>query len=294
MATETTSIDDVLATAHLPAEQRPLPPESRETEPEPEPVYEELHESKPEPEDEPEEVKEPEPEPESSNEDDYGNPVEKQESKTYTEDEVNERINKAVRERLARLERKQEITPQQAQTAATNFEYNPDDAGDWQQQLKQFVKQTYQETMQEQQQAVVAQREQQVQAEFETKLFSGMGKFQDFRDVVGQQPITDAMTMATRAMSDPAAFLYAASKRHSVELQRIAKIGDPYAQMVEIGKLEERMRKGKATTSAPRPVSRTREDSSMTTSKDDRPKSIEEMIAESDAKRLKLRMAARR
>lgn len=288
MTTETSSIDDVLATAHL-------PPESQEPELVSEDTKTELvsedtksdYEVEPEPEAEPEEA--PEPEGET---DDYGNETPKQESKTYTEDEVNERINKAVRERLARLEKnqpnanQQPTQQQQQQAAEAGFEYNPDSNQDWQQQLKQFIRQTNEEVQREQQQKAVNKREQQAQAEFEDKFHRGMSKFQDFREVVGAQPITDAMTVATRAMKDPAAFLYAASKRHASELEKISRNPDPYTQMVEMGRLEERMRKAKATSKAPRPLGNTKEDSTVKEPENKQP-TIEDLIAANDARRLK-------
>jgi hypothetical protein len=51
-----------------------------------------------------------------------------------------------------------------------------------------------------------------------------------------------------------------------------------------MGKLEERMRKGKASTNAPRPVSRTQEDSGMP-HKSDREPTIEELIAKDEARK---------
>ncbi|MFB1501500.1 hypothetical protein [Thiocapsa sp. N5-Cardenillas] len=228
--------------------------------------------------------------------DDYGNP--EPEKKTYTEDEVNERINKAIRDRLARLERNNQQPQQQPQQvsasqASAGFEYNPDSSQDWQQQLESFVEQTVSKMTGRQQQQQQQQREQQAQAEFEIKFHQGMGKFQDFTDVVGQQPITDAMTIATRAMKDPASFLYAAAKRHAPELQRISQLPDQYAQMVEMGKLEERMRKTKEATKAPRPLSATKEDttSKPVAKKDD---GIDALIAQSDAKRRAQLVARRR
>jgi hypothetical protein len=274
MVTEASSLDDILTGAGTNAHQ-PTAPENVYDEQDVEPEAPETEPEVPEPEDEA-----PEAEP-GGETDDYGN--EKPKPKTYTEDEVNERINKAVRDRLARMQKNDNITPQQAKNAEQNFEYDPNAAGDWQQQLKQFVKQTYQETIQEEQTRAQQMREQQAQAEFEVKFHQGMGKFSDFTDVVSQQPITDAMTMATRAMKDPAAFLYAASKRHGAELQRIAQL-DPYTQMVEMGRLEERMKKAKTGTNAPRPVSRTQGDTGMP-HKSDREPTIEELIAKAEAKK---------
>jgi hypothetical protein len=104
-------------------------------------------------------------------------------------------------------------------------------------------------------------------------------------DVVGTQPITDAMTLATRAMKDPAAFLYAASKRHGAELQRISQL-EPYAQMVEIGKLEERMKKGSSTTKAPRPLDRTSEDATSPYKSEPKEPTIEDLIKQSEERKL--------
>lgn len=300
MATETSSIDDVLAGSHLPPQPQPKE-EIIDSSPEDvsdyeSPASEEQEEKKAfsyerDPNIKDEKAEESEPEPLAVETDDYGNEKPKQESKTYTEEEVNERINRAVRERLARL-KEAPVPPAVQQDVKKDFEYDPAAEGNWQQQLESFVEQTVSKMTQKQQQQVQQQREQQAQQEFEAKFHQGMGKFHDFVQVVGQQPITDAMTVATRAMKDPAAFLYAASKRHSQELQRIANMPDQYAQMVEIGKLEERMRKNKSISKAPRPLSQTREDSIVEQRSAKEP-TIEEMMAAADAKRL-AKMKARR
>ena len=278
MATEISSIDEVLANAHLPQAPEDKAIEEVTTEYDEPPKVDEDYGA--------EDVEEGQKQPQA-HQDEYGNPVEPSESKMYTEEEVNERINRAVRERLARMQKNDNLTPQQAQHAEQNFEYDPNAQGDWQQQLKQFVKQTYKETIQEEKTRAQQLREQQAQAEFEEKFAQSMGKFKDFREVVASQPITDAMTMATRSMNDPAAFLYAAIKRHPEELQRISRLSDPYAQMVEIGRLEERMKKSRPTTNAPRPISPTTGDGHLSTHKDEKEPSIEELIAQSDARKLK-------
>jgi hypothetical protein len=216
--------------------------------------------------------------------------------------------NEVIRDRLARqaesLNRKhqQEIDSlraqltvnqsQAVQQASKDFEYDPNAQGDWKQQLKDFVKQTVSETATEERQAALQYKEIQIQKEFETKFTQGMSKFTDFVDVVSGQPITDAMTIATRGMKDPAAFIYAASKRAPQELQRIANIPDQYAQMVEMGKLEERMRQTKPGTKAPKPMTRTQGDVVIKHEKARDP-SIEDLIAKSDAKRIAA-MKARR
>jgi hypothetical protein len=218
--------------------------------------------------------------------DDYGN--EKLAAKTYTEDEVNERINQAIRDRLARLERNTtQQQPNQAQVQQATqqgFEYNSESQDSWQQQLESFVEQTVDRMSHKQAQQAQQLREKQAQSEFETKFRSGMGKFKDFTDVVGKQPITDAMTLASRGMKDPAAFFYAASKRAPQELQRISQIPDYYVQMVEIGKLEEKMRKNAPVSGAPKPLGKIKEDSSLPL-KTHREPTIEDLIAADAAKK---------
>lgn len=296
MATDVSSIDDLLMSGKT--QQQPAAPEHQPEPVEPEDEYAPVQEDdggaqseETEAEPKQEDISDTEPK-ETQEVDDYGNP--KPKAKTYTEDEVNERINKAIRDRLARMERNQQPSADQARQAKdAGFEYDPDSSQDWQQQLEQFVEQTVTKMSSKKEQQAQAQREEQAQAEFELKFHNSMSKFADFRDVVGSQPITDAMTIATRAMKDPAAFLYAASKRHPQELQRIAQIPDQYAQMVEVGKLEERMRKSRTATTAPKPVSKTREDAGMPTKSSKEP-TIEDLIAHADAKRLQQRQSRRR
>jgi len=284
MEPHTSSIDDVLSgsTTTEPSQEISSEPEmaldnAPEKTEESEPVEPELPEAHEE---------------EERDVDDYGNETRKAESKTYTEDEVSERINKAVRERLARLKEnqpqanQQPTMQQQQQAADVGFEYDENSNQEWQHQLKDFIRQTNEEVQQEQMQRQQAEKEASVRVEFEEKFHNGMSKFQDFREVVGSQPITDAMTMATRAMKDPAAFLYAASKRHSEELKRIANTPDPYTQMVEIGRLEERMKKARDTSKAPRPLKNTREDSTVK-EPENKEQTIEDLIAANDARRLK-------
>lgn len=217
---------------------------------------------------------------ENAETDDYGNV--KDNKKTYTEDEVNERINQAMRRRFKNQEpvaqQQQSTQPQQAQGEGDES---------WQEQLDKYIDQKLASRAEQQARQKIEMQERQLQAEFESKFERGMGRFGDFTDVVGKQPITDAMTMATRAMDDPASFLYAASKRAPQELKRISQIPDAYAQMVEMGKLEERMRLSKTTTGtkAPKPLGKiTDDDSSPVTKK--RELTIEELISQDAARRL--------
>lgn len=293
------SIDDLLLGGGTPPKtEKPETPENEYLDGPDEP--EELEpDDEPEPEDddthgEPEELGEPEDdddEPETFKEyDDYGN--EKPKPRMYTEEEHKEILNKAIRERFERFQRNnpeaavQQPTPQQIQQQTKGFEYNPDSEQSLPQQLESFIEQTVTKMTSKRDEQARAQKEAEIHAEFEEKLVSGMQRFGDFRDVVGQYEITNPMTLATRAMADPAAFLYAAAKRHPQELERIAKLRDPYAQMTEMGKLEERMRRNKPTTKAPRPLGRTQDDGGMPAPKKKREETIEDMIAKADAKKL--------
>lgn len=216
--------------------------------------------------------------------DEYGN--DKPPAKMYSEDEVNERINRTIRERLSRMEKNgQQPTQQQVQQQAQqNFNYDAESAETWQQQLEAFVEQTIDKRTQRQTHQAQQASEQRAMEEFQAKFESGIARFNDFNDVAGKMPITNTMMMATRGLKDPAAFIYAASKRAPQELQRISNITDPYAQIVEIGKLEERMKQNKPSTRAPKPVGRTQEDSPIAHKSDKQP-SIEELIAKDEAKR---------
>jgi hypothetical protein len=225
--------------------------------------------------------------------DDYGN-------ETLTENEVLPE-NEVIRERLARQARKHQAeidalraqlqeqgASREVQKAAKDFEYDPEASGDWQQQLASFVKQTVNNMSREESERQQQLAEVETQRKFESKFHDGMSKFEDFKDVMMglEFEITNPMTLATRAMDNPAAFLYAAAKRQPKELERISKIRDPYAQMTEMGRLEERMRKNKAATTAPRPLGRTPEDSTTREVKKSKEPSIEDLIRQSEAKKI--------
>lgn len=225
-------------------------------------------------------------------EDEYGNPK--------------ERMSKGMKDRLDRKEKQfqreieqrdhelqvlrqqlvQKGASPEVQQAAKDFKYDPNDEGSWQQQLTDFVKQTVNSMTSEQQQKDRSIKEEQVQREFHKKFTQGMDRFGDFREVVGAQPMDDAMTLSLRAMADTSAFIYAASKRHPQEIERISKLPDPYARMVEMGKLEERMRRNKPTTKTPRPLGRTKEDTTSKVTPKQKDTTGDDLLAKADAKRL--------
>lgn len=244
---------------------------------------------------------------ESEQEDDA--PEQKDGASEQEEDEygnVKERMSKGMKDRLDRKEKqyqreleqreyelqqlRQQLAQQgaapQVQQAAKDFKYDPNDDTSWQQQLTEFVKQTVTHMNQESQQREQIAKQQHAEREFAQKFTQGMERFGDFREVVGSQPIDDAMTLALRGMSDPSAFIYAASKRQPQELERIAKLPDPYARMVEMGKLEERMRKNKPATNAPRPLGKTSEDAIAKPIAKQKEMNGDELLAKADAKRL--------
>ena len=292
----TTSIDDLLMGGKSPA--HPQTPEHDYQE-----VPDEIEELEVE---EPEKDEEPEPEEEHPKDLD-GAPEDEEKPETKHKKEYDdygnekEPENEAIRDRLARQARKhqaeidalraqiaQQNVSQPVQQAVQDFEYDPEARGDWQQQLAAFVKQTVASMGAEQEEKQVRARETQAQQEFESKFREGVTKFHDFADVINELPfqISNPMTLATRGMSDPAAFLYAAAKRNPGELERISKLRDPYAQMTEMGRLEERMRKNKPTTTAPRPLSRSTDDGGMPIPKKNKETSIEDLIAKSEQKKM--------
>ncbi len=215
--------------------------------------------------------------------------------------------NEIIRERLSRQARKHEAEmatlraqlnvqqAQQVQEAAQGFEYNPDASGDWQQQLASFVKQTVNNMTTEREQEQHRVREAHVQMEFESKFRDDVQRFPDFEQAITDvgAAISDPMVYATRSMKNPAAFLYAAAKRAPVELQRIAKIQDPYAQIAAIGALEVTLRQTKPATKAPKPIGRSADDGTMP-QKVEKGESIEDLIAASEQRIRTKRSALRR
>lgn len=196
-----------------------------------------------------EQLKEPE-----SEVNDYGIEVSKKPEKTYTQAEVNEMI----RERLSRgkfAEQQPQYTPQQQQVAQ-DFQHDPTSTDSWEVQLEGFIENSIAKRENRIKEQQWQQQAQQQQAEFEIKFNNGASKYSDFEQVVQGKPLTPQMVMATRGMSDPAAFIYAAAKNQEAELGRIAQIQDPMTQAVELGKLEERMRKARPLSSrSPKPIS---------------------------------------
>lgn len=204
-----------------------------------------------------------------SDEDAYGNKVGK--PKMYSEEEV----QRMIRERLQRG-RQSQPEQSQVQEAAKDFQPDPESDESWVDQLGAFVENKIAQIEEKKQQKAWEQQEQLSQADFEDRFSTGMSKYQDFDSVVKGKPITASMMMATRSMENPAAFLYAACKQQPAEVERIAKIADPYAQIAEMGRLEERMKKSRVLTAAPKPAKRISGDRTDATPKH----SIDQLIAQ--------------
>ena len=187
---------------------------------------------------------------------DYGIEVSKKPEKTYTQAEVNEMIRERLsRGKFAEQQQQQQYTPQQQQ-AAQDFQHDPNSTDSWEVQLESFIENSIAKRENRIKEQQWQQQAQQQQAEFEIKFNNGASKYSDFEQVVQGKPLTPQMVMATRGMSDPASFIYAAAKSQEAELGRIAQISDPMVQAVELGKLEERMRKSRPLSSrSPKPIS---------------------------------------
>jgi hypothetical protein len=194
--------------------------------------------------------------------DDYGNEVPK--SKMYTEEEVQAMIRKRLKLRAEEQQPQQQ--PYQDQRYY-NQQQPPDVAQSqqgeepgWEVQLENHIKHTVQKMEADKQEHAWQAEQQRAQADFETRFTGGMAKYADFSDVVAGKPITNGIMMAARSMQDPAAFIYAAAKQQPKELERIAQITDPYVLAAEVGRLEERMRKARTVTKAPKPLTLTKGD----------------------------------
>lgn len=183
--------------------------------------------------------------------DEYGNPVEKQ--KTYTEEEV----NRMMRERFSRgkyAEQPQHVQ-QQIKQDAQGFQPDPNSEESWETQLEAFVDRTIEKRQKKEADKQWREQAAQRQAEFEAKFETGRDKYPDFYKVVQGKPITPGILLATQALDNPAAFVYGASKLHPQELDRIARITDPYIQAAEVGRLHERMvKERKAAVSNSKPL----------------------------------------
>lgn len=184
---------------------------------------------------------------ESDELDEYGTKVGKK--KLYTEEEV----NRMMRDRFKRG-RTSEEQQQDIKDIAKDFTPDPNSNEEWETQLGSFIDKHLDSRNRVAQEKEWKAREEQSMAEFEVKFSEGMTKYKDFQSVIANKPISQAMMLSTRSMENPAAFIYAACKQQPKEVARIAEIADPMAQAVEMGRLEEKMRKARIVPSSPKPA----------------------------------------
>jgi hypothetical protein len=205
-----------------------------------------------------------------------------------------ERKNRETEQRIAdevaraRAEILREL--QQQQAPAEHAE-NGESGDEWAQQLEQFILQTTERREQaraEQEWQAQARAE---QAAFESKFNNSAARYKDFEQVVTGKPLTPQMVIATRGMDDPAAFIYAAAKTQAPELDRISRIQDPMSQAIELGRLEERMRKARTpVTNTHKPVKVVGSDVSE---KVKGKRDIDSLVQEDERRVLKLRASNR-
>ncbi len=194
--------------------------------------------------------------------DEYGTEVPK--AKVYTEEEVQAIVRKRLKLRHEEQQQQAQYQPPaQPQYQEPQAENSESDVP-WEVQLEQHIEKTVGKLQQKEQQKAWQHEEQIRQAEFETRFTTGMDRYSDFKEVVANKPITNGIMLAARSMKDPAAFIYAASKQQPKELERISQITDPYQLAAEVGRLEERMKKAKTVSSAPKPSTKTKGDMGST------------------------------
>lgn len=215
---------------------------------------------------------------EESTFDDYGQKTNKKE-KLYTQAEVEQMMRD--RNKRGEFAKKEDSSHEEPR----NDGHNDDESEGWEEQFETLVDKSITKREKKIQEQQWKQRAEQEQAEFEIKFNTGAAKYSDFESVVIGKPITAQMAMATKAMKDPAAFIYAAAKTQAHELDRISKIVDPLVQAVEIGKLEERMRKGRVSnTAAPKPMDGVKGDVAHDKVK---PRSVDDILREEANKQMR-------
>ncbi len=151
--------------------------------------------------------------------DDYGMEVTKKE-RVYTESEVQDMI----RDRLSRVKQApvEPVPAYQTEPAQPVMDNASNES--WEAQLDAVIDARLSTREQQRQQLQWQQEQQEQQAQFEVKFNQGAAKYSDFEGVVYGKPLTPQMVLATRGMSDPAAFIYAASKTQASEPKPIDSI----------------------------------------------------------------------
>jgi len=224
---------------------------------------------------------------------DYGlNHDEENNEKVFTKKEFNEALNKKIRERFERMERnRQQFQPQESpkQQYQEQNQYNQQQADpenvNWEEQLYGLIDKRVEATARRTQEQAERARQQQEEFEYAQRLSMAREKYSDFDEVVERAPISKSMLDAMRGHPQPGDVFYAAALKAPKELERIAQLRDPFQQAAEMGRLELKLRQTRKTTEAPKPLTRQTSDTDL--SYKDKPKSLDDLIAEDSARKLK-------
>lgn len=232
-----------------------------------------------------------------SHEDDYGN---KKDDLSKNMQKRLDKIEKKHAAEIAQLQRQLEEAgaskqmKQAAQDAADKFEFDPNSEVEFEEQFAAMVRKTLIKEEQVRAQELRQKEEYQEMQNFKGRFEKGMNRFDDFVEVVENQPIDDAMTLALRGVSDPAAFIYAASKRMPQELERISKLKSPHDRYAEMIRLETKLKATKTGSKTPKPIGRIADDAHIPDSpRKKSEESIEDLIAKSESKKLAMLKARR-
>lgn len=191
----------------------------------------------------------------------------------YTQDEVQQ----MMRDRLERQARN--LQPKDEEQSESD---------DWREDLRKYISTTLRE---EQEQINNARAREQAEREFNEmayKFQTGATRFPDFANVVSKAGFTNEMTKAGLHFDDSAAFFYAAAKLMPAEVKRIAKLPSAERQIIELGRLDEKLRASTANNSkkqaASRPISKVRGDG---VTKKEKSEPVGDILAAEDARRSK-------
>lgn len=191
----------------------------------------------------------------------------------YTQDEVQQ----MMRDRLERQARN--LQPKDEEQSESD---------DWREDLRKYISTTLRE---EQEQINNARAREQSEREFNEmayKFQTGATRFPDFANVVSKAGFTNEMTKAGLHFDDSAAFFYAAAKLMPAEVKRIAKLPSAERQIIELGRLDEKLRASTTNNSkkqaASRPISKVRGDG---VTEKEKSEPVGDILAAEDARRSK-------
>lgn len=197
-------------------------------------------------------------------------------TKTYTDDEVKKTVSERLAKERRRLERtvraeiRAETAERRVQELETRGQPNAEkpkgppkakdyaEVEDYVRDLIKYERTQERETEQrERQEREPKERQANSQAEYarslREKLSEGSEEYEDFDEVVfGDVPFTDPMVAAIHESDKPAKLAYYMGT-HPEEVKRIGKLA-PTRQVIEIAKIEDKMKAPPKPTGAPPPI----------------------------------------